>query len=881
MSKKTIKTPPRFGKWIFNRMREYQRHYSIAGDVEEVFFQIYEESGFFRAWIWYWYQCIFSLIEYLMLSTKWSMIMFTNYFKVALRNLVRYKIYSFINVLGLTIGIASCVLILLYVKYELSYDKHHEKSDQIYRLTREWFNSDGSSSLHLGHVAPPIAPLIKNDFPNVLQAVRLRDVGSTLMEYNGKFFQESQFLFADPEVFEVFTFTFLQGDPKTALSEPNNIIIASRTAKKYFDEEDPFNKTLVTQTPNGNNIDLKITGVIEEIPDNSHYHFDMLGSMKALELMMGEREFRSWGSNNYATYLLFPKGYDVNEFKNAIPEFIGKHHPNGERAIGRTTLHLQKLTDIHLHSHLDSEMEANGNIIYVYIFAAIAFFLLLIACINFMNLATARAASRAREVGLRKVVGAEKRQLIKQFIGESIILAFIALFLAILVVFLTLPEFNKFVNKDLDFNLFNNLGLIFSLIIIALFTGLVSGSYPAFYLSRFQPSRVLQSNQQTSSGKSVLRKTLVVFQFATSIILIIGMGVVSDQLQYCQDKNLGIDKENILILPASSMMIQRYSSFQNQLVQHPNIISVSASKRVPSGRLLDSSGARLLKEDGTEPLDFRIANVRVSMDFIDTYRIELAAGRNFSTVFPTDSMEAFILNETAVTKIGWKSADEAVGQPFGYDRRRGRIIGVVKDFHYESLHEPVTPIVLMISPGSFNSISVRYKPQNAEDITSVLNFLQNKWQEYRPNYPFTYSFLDENYNQLYLGEKKLSQIFGVFSVIAIFIACLGLFGLASYSAEQKTKEIGIRKVMGANVRNIVFLLSKEFAVLVIIATLVSWPVAYLIMTRWLENFAYRVNLQLLTFFIAALTAFLIAFITVSYQAIKAAIANPIKSLRYE
>lgn len=804
--------------------------------------------------------------------------MLKNYLKIALRNLLRHKGYSLINILGLAVGMASCILILLYVHDELSYDKYHKNADQIYRVTREWFNSDGASSLHLGHVAPPIGPLLKIDFPEIQQMVRITDGNNPLIRHQDKVFQEERFYFADPNIFEIFTLPLLEGDPQKALADPNSVVLTPTMARKYFGGEEPLGQVLNID----GRADLKITGVMQEVPVNSHFHFDFLGSMKLLELVYGDDEFKNWGSNNYATYLLFPQNYSIENFKKAVPDFIGRHHPDGKEAIPKTTLHLQRLTDIHLHSHLDSEIEANGNIVYVYIFSAIAFFLLLIACINFMNLATARSANRAKEVGLRKVVGADRRQLIRQFLGETVVMALIALLLAVVLVEAALPQFNAFAGKELALRSQGMLFILASLLGVTLFVGIVAGSYPAFFLSHFQPVAVLKG-QKIGSTRSRFRSVLVIFQFAISIILIVGMGVVYNQLEYCRTKNLGLNKEHIVVLPADQNIVQRYPDIRNQLLQHPQIAGVAASKRVPSGRLLDSSGGSVIDGEKSEPLNFRIANVRVDHSFIDTYGIQMAAGRNFSTEFPTDSTEAFILNETAVAKIGWPSPDAAVGKPFQYGNRKGRIIGVVKDFNYESLHQPITPIILLIAPQSFNSISVKMRAAQPADIATGLEFLKQKWQEYRPNFPFQYSFIDERYEQLYQSEHRLGQIFGAFSLLAVFIACLGLFGLASYTAEQRTKEIGVRKVLGASLGNIVLLLSKEFVRLVGVATLFSWPIAYYAMDRWLQEFAYRINInhQLLTFLLAALLAFAIALLTVSFQALKAAMTNPVEALRYE
>jgi putative ABC transport system permease protein len=718
----------------------------------------------------------------------------------------------------------------------------------------------------------------KNDFPDLRHVIRIIAGGDPLVRHQDKIFQEELFYFADPGIFEVFTLPLIKGDAKTALADPNSVVLTAAMAQKYFGDEEPLGKIINID----DEFDLKVTGVMQEIPRAAHFHFDFLGSMKLLEQAFGEQEFKNWGSNNYATYLLFPKDYPVENFTQAIPAFIGRHHPDGEEAISQTTLHLQRLTDIHLHSQLDSEIEANGNIVYVYIFSAIALFLLLIACVNFMNLATARSANRAKEVGLRKVVGAERRQLIRQFLGETIFMALISLFLAIVFVEVALPAFNAFAGKELSLRSQSAPFIFFSLIGISVFVGVIAGSYPAFFLSRFQPVAVLKG-QKAGATRSRFRSALVVFQFAISIILIVGMGVVYNQLEYCRTKNLGLNKEHVVVLPMDQDMVQRYAGIKSQLLQHPHVVNVAASKRVPSGRLLDSSGGSVPVDDSYEPLDFRIANVRVDHTFVDTYGLQMAAGRNFSVAFPTDSTEAFILNETAVSKIGWPSPEAALGRPLQYGNRRGRIIGVVKDFNYESLHQPITPIVMYIAPSSFNSLSVKIRPDRPEDVAATLEFLKNKWQEYRPNFPFQYSFIDERYELLYQSEHRLGQIFGTFSVLAVFIACLGLFGLTSYTAEQRTKEIGIRKVLGASVSTIVVLLSKDFTRLVVVATLAAWPIAYYAMNRWLQEFAYRINIhqQSATFLLAAALALAIALATVIFQAVKAALANPVKSLRYE
>lgn len=816
--------------------------------------------------------------------------MFRNYAKIAFRNLLKHKGYSFINVAGLAVGMACCIFIMLYVQYELSYDEYHEHADRIYRVSRQWFNSDGESSLHLGHVAPPIGPLLASDYPEIEQMVRIIEGYGPLMSYGDTHFQEDRFFFADPNIFEVFTLPFVSGDPATALQQPNDLIITESIAKKYFGAQDPLNKVMTFEIPGEVKTDLRITGVMRDMPENSHFHLDFVGSMNALQQALGPEEFQSWGSNNYATYLLLRPEASPETLEARFPDFLNRHYaayileqtgnaPSTQPSV-RNKLHLWPLTDIHLHSQLDSEIEANGNITYVYIFVSVAFFILLIACINFMNLATARSAKRMKEVGLRKVVGADRKRLILQFLSESVLTAFVALALAFLCVKLTLPWFNDFVGQQ--FALEGSYSLMLSLLAIALFVGLAAGSYPALYLSGFQPVNVLKTSVRGCS-KSTLRKTLVVFQFAISIILIISMGIVYSQLEYCSNKNLGLDKDKVVVLPIGQEMLNNFDDIKNQLKQHPQIVNVAGSKRIPSGRLLDSSGARIIDGGRNEPVSFRIANVRVDHGFLDTYSIELAAGRDFSLDFPTDSSEAFILNETAVRKLGWNSPQDAVDKPFEYGGQAGRIIGVVKDFHYESLHQPITPIVLVLQPSSFNRLSVKFHADKAGDIENVIAFLKEKWQAYRPNMPFTYTFLNQSYAELYGNEQKLGEIFTVFSALAIFIACLGLFGFASYMAEQRTKEIGVRKVLGATIPRIALLLTSEFVILVGVASLLAWAVAFYTMREWLLGFAYRIDIsgQIPVFVVASIVALVIAVATVSYQAMRAALTNPVEALRYE
>ena len=801
--------------------------------------------------------------------------MFKNYLKIAFRNISKHKGYTFINIAGLAIGMACCILILLFVFDELSYDKFHENHDRIIRVTRKWFNEDGVVNLHLGHVAPPIGPLLKNDFPEIIHSIRMIRVGGLLVGKDSAFYEAPRFFFAEEDLFKVFTLDRIAGDPDTALQDPLCVVITDEMAERYFGTEEPIGKSLTVQT-SSQKVDMKVTGVIKPLPHNSHFHADFLGSFKTYEAVVGDREMQSWSSNNYATYLLLPEGYDINRLKSQLDTFIDRHYGKGMSE--RTKLELQRLTDIHLYSHLDSEIEANSDIMYVYVFSIIAFFVLLIACFNFINLATARSAGRAKEVGLRKVVGAQRAQLIRQFLSESIITAVISLLIALVIVFLVLPKFNQFVGRDLSLNIMENISLFFSLFLITIFVGFISGIYPAVFLSAFKAVRVLKGNLDRGKKGLSFRTVLVVFQFATSIILIICVGVVSGQLNYMRTRNLGFDEEHVVVLPSSPAIGERLEAFKSRLLRNPNILSVSAAKRVPSGRLLDSAEARVLSGETSQPITFRIAQLRVDYDYIPTFKMEMAAGRNFSREMGTDADQAFILNETAARRIGWKSPEEAVGKGFGYGLRKGQIIGVVKDFHFESLHQEISPIVMFISSTDLSQISIRISSQN---IPQTMALLKDTWAELRPDYPFSYYFIDENFDQLYRSEENLQRIFSYFAFLSVVIGCLGLFGLASYSAERRTKEIGIRKVLGASATGLVGLLSKEFTKWVLLANVIAWPMAYLVMSRWLQNFAYRSGIGLGTFLLAGGLAWMIAFLTVCYQVIKASLADPVKALKYE
>ncbi len=803
--------------------------------------------------------------------------MFRNYLTIAIRNMSRQKAYTFINISGLAVGIAACILIQLYVQNELSYDKHLKNHERIYRVSRSWLNADGEVNLHLGHLAPPFSPLLKIDYEGIIeQSVRLTNF-NPLITTEKKQFEEEGFFFADPELFEVFSWKMLKGNPESALKEPNSIVLTETIAKKYFEDGDPMGETM-----NFNNtVDLKVTGIIEDVPENSHLHPTMIAPLILVEEYYGGHEafMSAWGSNNYATYIKLNKDTDIDEFENSLSGFIDKHLEAGEsgKASDFNKLQLMNITDIHLHSHLDSEIEQNGDIAYIYLFGIIAGFILVIACINYMNLATARSANRAKEVGIRKVLGAYRKKLVQQFLAESMLFTILALIVACLLVALLLPWFNNFSQKSLSLDFTHNYFLIYLLVGITLITGFIAGTYPALFLSSFQPATVLKGSY-SKSGKVGMRSILVVFQFFISIVMLIGVGVVNDQLSYVKNKDMGFGKNRVMVLPSSEEINSKYAFVKNQLLQQEGIKSVAYSSRIPSGRLLDSQGGSVEVNGNMKNLDFRLADVHTDFDFLSTMEIPVIAGRDFDANLASDSSEAFIINEAAVKAIGWNSNDEAIGKKITYSDRKGYITGVVKDFHFESLKQEIAPVIFMITQGRGGSIVVKLDELKHD---KTIAFLQEQWSYLRPGYPFSYYFVDARFNKLYEEDEKAADLVSYFSVIAVVIGVLGLFGLASYTAEQRVKEIGIRKVMGATETQILLLLTRGFTYLVLIGFVLAIPVAWWGMTYWLNTFAYHGNISLISILMAGMVAILIAWMTVGLQTLRAARSNPVDSLRNE
>jgi putative ABC transport system permease protein len=796
--------------------------------------------------------------------------MFRNYLKIALRHVRKRKVYSFINIAGLAVGMACCLLIFLFVRDELAFDRYHLKADRIFRLV-DGFDVEGDQNKFYALSSAPFAPALKREFSQVEDAVRFLPGRRRLVAYGEKKAYEDNFFFVDGSVFEVFTHRLVKGDPAKALVEPNTLVVSERIAAKYFGREDPVNKTLRI-----NDRDYLVTGVMEDWPRRSHFIADLLASMKTVGELPGMRErfLDNWVRHEFYTYLLLKDAASAAAVEAQLPGFIEKHAAASVKEVAgaKLTSRLQPLTAIHLRSHLQLELAANGDIRYVTVFSILAVFILLIACVNFMNLATARSAARGKEVGLRKVVGASRAQLVRQFLGESFLFTAFALVLAVLLVIVALPAFNALAGKALAPGDMMNATTAGPLLAILLVVGFLSGSYPALFISAFQPAGVLKGGQK-ASGKSLLRKVLVVGQFGISIVLIIATAVVLDQLDYMRNGKLGFDKDHVVVIPVREGSIRtNIEAIKADLKSHPGVLAATLGNGVPGGQLAGDS-LDIVTDEGKKRVS--VAMIYCDHDYVRTMGMEILEGRDFSRQMATDAKEAFLVNEAAVRVLGLANP---LDTRLEWNDMAGKIVGVVRDFQYQSLRQEIQPLVFHIAPVYSWIVAVRIRPDR---IPATLAFLERKWKDYDPAHPFEYSFMDETFDSIYRGEERLGRIFSLAAGLAIVIASLGLFGLALFTVEARTKEIGIRKVLGASLGKIAVLLTWEFVLLVLLANAVAWPAAYLLMRRWLQNFAYRVDIGPGVFLFSAGAAFVIALLTISYQTLRAALADPVKSIRYE
>jgi len=798
--------------------------------------------------------------------------MIRNYLRVALRHTARNKAYSLINIVGLAIGMACCILIANYVLYELNYDNYHLDGNRIFRVAQ-----DGQSQNERRIAAvtsAPMAPALKEDYPQIEYAARTMPVGNLLVKRDEKVFYEEHSWFAETDLPRILTISLLEGDSQTALERPMTVVVSQRVAEKYFGDEHPLGQILNIQ-----GLDCEVTGVAANCPENSHFKHEILLSFSTLEALE-YGGLNEWFLGNFYTYVKLAPNTDLVNFSEQLKGFAERHVGKELKASGETLiLFLQPVGSIHLHSHLIGETEPPGSPLYLYIFCTVGFFILLLACINFANLTTARFAGRAREVGLRKAVGAGRFRLAAQFLSESVVLSSLSLLVALVLVELVSPLFNQLTGIGFHVGNLIEPGWLLSLIGLAIVVGIASGSYPAFFLSAFRPADILRGTSGSGRRGTTLRKVLVVGQFSVSIILVIGTLLAYQQIYFMKNKDLGFDKEQKLVirLGLAARAIDSYESIKTEFRRHTGVAGATASAQLPGQHL--SCWTTKLATESDEKL--RAMNyMYVDHDFIPQYGMEVLAGSAFGKQNDDDLKGGYIINQTAMEQWGFSSPQEAVGKRLVgcYDEKEMEIIGVVRDFHYRGLQSLVEPLVMLYRPRMFRNLTLTVRTEGAEQVVA---FVKEKWQELFPEYPFDYFFLDTSFDRQYRAEERVGKIFAVFTFLGLFIACLGLLALASYAAERRTKEIGIRKVLGASVGSIVGLLSREFLFLVAIANLIAWPVAYYAMSRWLQEFAYRISIGLRTFLLAALFTLIITLITVGSQAIRAALANPVDTLRYE
>jgi putative ABC transport system permease protein len=785
--------------------------------------------------------------------------MIRSYLKIAFRNLIRHKWFSFLNISGLAIGMVCTLLILFWVQHELSYDRYNENGRNIYRILQHiQYSEIVTWAINQG----PLGPALKEEIPEIEEQARFC-FSRWRIKYNDQVFVDSGG-YTDPSLFKMFTLPFVKGDPETALADPRSVVLTEELAKKIFGAEDPLGKTILV----ADEYDFKVSGVLKNIPDNSHFRFEFLANMDFAKEV--GRTVDKWKNSQFTTYVQLPESASLEDVNKKIYNFLDAK-PTLE---DWEKLSLQPLFKIHLASGIGYDAFGTGNAKYVVIFSIAALFILMIACINFMNLSTARSLLRSKEVGLRKVVGAFRGQLIRQFLGEAVFQSLIAMILAVGLGILLLPAFNQLARKSFAADMFIRSDIILGCLAIVLVTGILAGCYPAFILSGFRPVAVLKGTAQTVGKGSVFRRLLVVFQFSVAVILMVGSLVIYSQIHFMMNKDLGYEKENLVTLDLNGTVQKNFEAFKNELIGNPNILNVTRVSGLPTyGYYFSNSRWNWEGKDPDKDILFRAKFV--DYDYLETLGVQVVIGRNFSQDYGADEM-AIIINETSQKAMGF---DDPIGKrvTLGEDNEF-HIIGVVKDFHYVSLRTEIEPLILLLDPERSSSIVVRIQSENTPQ---TLEFMGGVWKRFAGDFEYDYRFLDERLDALYRSEKRVGRIINIFTILSIFVSCLGLFGLASFMALRRTKEIGIRKVLGATVSGIVVLLTKEFSRWVLVANLIAWPLSYLAMNRWLEEFPYRADIKLWIFLGTGLATFMVAILTVSYQSLRAALSNPADSLRYE
>ncbi|MCF7861586.1 ABC transporter permease [Candidatus Woesearchaeota archaeon] len=789
---------------------------------------------------------------------------------------MKQKAYSVINILGLALGLAACILVGLYIWQEMHYDDYYDNGDQIYRISDSTKTPQGTFTT--AETPALIAPTLNRRYPEIRSISRVYFPDKDLIIFEDKKFYEEDLIFADAAFFNIFSYSFNQGSAETALLEKNSIVITNSIAKKYFGTSNPVGKSLSFN----NSLELKVTGVIEEIPRNSHFTFNMVATYSSLVDLPVGNYLDQWGATfGSYTYVMINPETDPVEFSEKISPFLNSEMQVFEGVY--KSFILQPINSIHLYSDLEGEIKPNSSISYLAILGSIALFILILACINFVNLTTARAVKRAREIGVRKVFGAEKHQLIKQFIGESIMITLISLACALVIVELFVPFFNSLIGTELTYFFFSNIRILTIIILATVIIGILSGLYPAFVLTHFQPARVLKGTMHDGkSGSSFLRKFLVLLQYSISLILIIFTIFINQQIRFMRNFDMGFDKDAVIVLNTPERMSYNSETIKAELNLIPGVIKTSTSLGVPV--MGSGFGTNLTPDLAHEDEKFRVSVRMIDHEYLDFYGITLLAGKTLSELGEADFTTKTMVNETTVRKLGFASPEEALGNNYtiglsdGVKRFAPEIVGVVQDFHFNSLHEEVSPLLFMYWPYLFKEISIKISSKN---VPATINEIKAVWEKFYPVYPFDFAFLDDKIDAMYKAEERSYKVISTFSVLAIFIACLGLLGLTFYATEQRRKEIGIRKVLGASIANISNMISIEFLKIVIIANLIAWPVSYFIVGKWLATFSYKIQINLTVFFAAGLLTLLISFLTISYTVIKSATANPIESLSYE
>ena len=852
---------PRLAERILKYLFSQDYYIERSGDLEEAYIDLKEEIGPFKANAWLWIQIIKLVFENVRVNTIWSLMMFKFYLKTAVRNLYRFKTISSINIIGMSVGMAVCILLMLFVQDELSFDRYHQYSDRIYRILE---NDQPFTS-------PQVSEMVRANFPEIENSSRILVRGLCMIQYKEKQFLEENFSLVDPSLFSIFSFKFIKGNPATALQHPFSVVISEKTAHKYFGNEDPLDKVIRLE----NTHDYTITGVMEDMPHNSHFRYDIMATLAGSGQLFGSDWMANWGWRNFITYLLVEESFSRPSFEKGMSALI-KENRDLQQGESPSTYTVQALKDIHLYSgHIENDIQSQGNISYVLIFSGIGILILIIACSNYIGLLTANAATRAKEVGIKKVAGSSRNQLVSQFIGESIVILMIALCIAIALSYLCLPIFNGLTGKFLSLHMLFSHRMILGMIGIMVFTGLLAGFYPAFVLSSFQPVKTLKGIKKSSRTKLNFGRMIVGGQFTISIILIICALFMAKQLGFLKNEKLGYNQEYIIVTEYhDTEESQKYEILKNELLHNINITSVTAATRFPSDDLNNWGGIQLPGQTERITMPF----VHVNFDYFRTFGISPTQGRLFSSQMETDRTRALILNEAALKKLGLNQ--DIIGKPaqISWPDSNRNIIGIIKDFHFESLHKPILPAAFVLFPEQCWKMAIKVRAQQLND---TLAHIEKTWKTFYPEWVFEYQFIDERVRRYYESEESTFQLMGYFTFLAIFVSCLGLFGLVSFTIKRRLKEISIRKVLGAPPAGIFTLLARELLWGILPANLVAWPIAWYALNQWLQNFAYHTSLSWWIFILSGMSVMCIALLTMSWQTIRAATTNPIDSLKHE